>query len=75
MWVITSFAVSQCHRPALTGYMVRRFGELRLFVWATLAFAIASLLCGLANSMGTLVARARRCRGFVAGPMYPLAQA
>ena len=59
VWVITSFAVSNAIALPLTGYMVRRFGELRLFVWATLAFAIASLLCGLANSMGTLVAGAR----------------
>jgi DHA2 family multidrug resistance protein len=68
VWVITSFAVSNAIALPLTGYMVRRFGELRLFVWATLAFAIASLLCGLANSMGTLVA-ARALQGFVAGPM------
>jgi DHA2 family multidrug resistance protein len=35
---------------------------------------IASLLCGLANSMGMLVV-ARALQGFVAGPMYPITQA
>ena len=74
VWVITSFAVSNAIALPLTGFMTRRFGERRLFVWATFAFAIASLLCGLANSMGMLVA-ARALQGFVAGPMYPLAQA
>jgi len=73
-WVITSFAVSNAIALPLTGFMTRRFGERRLFVWATLAFAIASLLCGLATSMGMLVA-ARALQGFVAGPMYPVAQA
>jgi DHA2 family multidrug resistance protein len=34
----------------------------------------ASLLCGIANSMGLLVA-ARALQGFVAGPMYPVTQA
>ena len=74
VWVITSFAVSNAIALPLTGYMVRRFGELRLFVWATFAFSIASLLCGLATSMNLLVA-ARALQGFVAGPMYPVAQA
>ncbi len=73
-WVITSFAVSNAIALPLTGFMTRRFGERKLFVWATFAFAMASLLCGLAASMGMLVA-ARALQGFVAGPMYPVAQA
>jgi len=73
-WVITSFAVSNAIALPLTGFMTRRFGERKLFTWATLAFVIASLLCGLANSMGLLVA-ARALQGFVAGPMYPVTQA
>ena len=74
VWVITSFAVSNAIALPLTGFLTRRFGERKLFVWATFAFAIASLLCGLSNSMGMLVG-ARALQGFVAGPMYPLAQA
>src|SRR6476620_7368543 len=73
-WVITSFAVSNAIALPLTGFMTRRFGERKLFMWATLAFVIASLLCGLANSMGLLVV-ARALQGFVAGPMYPVTQA
>lgn len=73
-WVVTSFAVSNAIALPLTGYFTRRFGELKLFVWATLAFSIASLLCGLAESMGMLVV-ARALQGFVAGPMYPVTQA
>ena len=74
VWIITSFAVSNAIALPLTGYLVRRFGERRLFVWATFAFAMTSLLCGLAHSMGMLVV-ARALQGFVAGPMYPVAQA
>lgn len=73
-WVITSFAVSNAIALPLTGYLTRRFGELRLFTLATLAFVVASLLCGLAHSMGFLVV-ARALQGFVAGPMYPVTQA
>ena len=73
-WVITSFAVSNAIALPLTGWLTRHFGERKLFVWATFLFVIASLLCGLANSMGLLVA-ARALQGFVAGPMYPITQA
>jgi DHA2 family multidrug resistance protein len=73
-WVITSFAVSNAIALPLTGYLTRRFGEVRLFTLATLAFVLASFLCGIANSMGLLVV-ARALQGFVAGPMYPVTQA
>ncbi|MEO5565373.1 MAG: DHA2 family efflux MFS transporter permease subunit [Luteimonas sp.] len=73
-WVITSFAVSNAIALPLTGYLVRRYGERKLFMWATLAFVMASFLCGIANSMGLLVL-ARALQGFVAGPMYPVTQA
>ncbi|MDR1075904.1 MAG: DHA2 family efflux MFS transporter permease subunit [Xanthomonadaceae bacterium] len=72
-WVITSFAVSTAIALPLTGWLTRRFGETRLFVWATLAFSLTSLLCGLSQSMGMLVT-ARVLQGIAAGPMYPLAQ-
>ncbi len=73
-WVITSFAVSNAIALPLTGWLTRHFGERKLFMWSTLAFVIASFLCGIAESMGMLVA-ARALQGFVAGPMYPVTQA
>jgi DHA2 family multidrug resistance protein len=73
-WVITSFAVSNAIALPLTGWMSRRFGEVRLFLTATILFVIASLLCGLAHSMGFLIGF-RTLQGFVAGPMYPITQA
>ena len=73
-WVITSFAVSTAIALPLTGWLARRFGERRLFMWSTMAFVVASFLCGIANSMGLLVL-ARALQGFVAGPMYPITQA
>lgn len=73
-WVITSFAVSTAIALPLTGWLARRFGERKLFMWSTMAFVIASFLCGLANSMGLLVF-ARALQGLVAGPMYPVTQA
>jgi DHA2 family multidrug resistance protein len=72
-WVITSFAVSNAIALPLTGWLTRRFGEVRLFVAATLLFCVASFLCGIAPSMTTLIVF-RALQGAVAGPMYPVTQ-
>lgn len=72
-WVITSFAVSMAIVLPLTGWLARRFGEVRLFVWSTALFTIASVLCGLSNSLPMLVL-CRIIQGAVAGPMIPLSQ-
>src|SRR5689334_7573693 len=72
-WVITSFAVSNAIALPLTGWLTRRYGELRLFVAATLLFCLASFLCGIAQSMSMLILF-RAIQGAVAGPMYPVTQ-
>ncbi|MCY1283222.1 Multidrug export protein EmrB [compost metagenome] len=73
-WVITSFAVSNAIALPLTGWLSRRVGEVRLFVAATLLFTLASFLCGMAQSLESLVGF-RVLQGLVAGPLYPLTQA
>ncbi len=72
-WVITSFAVSMAIALPLTGFLTRRFGEVKLFVSCTLLFALTSFLCGIAQSMGMLIVF-RALQGAVAGPMYPITQ-
>ena len=72
-WVITSFAVSMAISLPLTGFLTRRFGEVTLFVWSTLLFALTSFLCGISQSMGMLIVF-RAIQGAVAGPMYPITQ-
>jgi DHA2 family multidrug resistance protein len=72
-YVITSFAVSAAIAMPLTGWLARRFGELRTFLVCTASFTVASLLCGLAPDLALLIAM-RAAQGLVAGPMIPLAQ-
>jgi DHA2 family multidrug resistance protein len=72
-WVITSFAVSNAIALPLTGWLSRRFGEVKLFMWATLLFVLASFMCGISTSMPELVAF-RVIQGLVAGPLYPMTQ-
>ncbi len=72
-WVITSFGVASAIALPLTGWLAKRIGEVRLFLWSTTLFTLASLLCGFANSLPTLIV-ARVIQGAVAGPLIPLSQ-
>ena len=72
-WVITSFAVSTAIALPLTGWLGKRFGEVRLFVASVLGFTLFSWLCGLSETLPTLVLF-RVLQGAVAGPMIPLSQ-
>lgn len=72
-WVITSFAVSQAIMLPLTGWLARRFGEVKLFVLSTLLFTITSVLCGLSINLPMLIFF-RVLQGAVSGPMIPLSQ-
>ncbi|MBN2992722.1 DHA2 family efflux MFS transporter permease subunit [Pseudomonas cedrina subsp. fulgida] len=72
-WVITSFAVSNAIALPLTGWLSRRFGEVKLFLWATILFVLASFLCGISTSMPELIGF-RVVQGLVAGPLYPMTQ-
>ncbi|MGH8184447.1 MAG: DHA2 family efflux MFS transporter permease subunit [Rhodanobacteraceae bacterium] len=72
-WVITSFTVAQAITLPMTGFLSRRFGEVKVFVWAVLLFSLFSLSCGLASSLSMLVFF-RALQGAVCGPMYPITQ-
>ncbi len=72
-WVITSFAVSQAIMLPITGWLARRFGEVRLFLLSTALFTLTSLLCGLAMNLPMLIFF-RVLQGAVSGPMIPLSQ-
>ena len=73
-WVITSFAVANGVSVPLTGWLMQRFGVVRTFVLSVILFTIASLLCGLAWSLPSLIAF-RVLQGAVSGPMIPGSQA
>ncbi len=72
-WVITSFGVANAISIPITGWLAKRLGEVRLFLWATGLFALASWLCGISNSLEMLIFF-RVIQGLVAGPLIPLSQ-
>jgi DHA2 family multidrug resistance protein len=73
-WVITSFAVSNGVAVPLTGWLMARYGIVRTFVASVVLFTVASFLCGMAWSLGSLIAF-RVLQGAVSGPMIPGSQA
>ena len=72
-WTITSYTLAAAIMQPLTGWLGRRFGEVRTFTASTLLFVISSALCGMAVNMPMLVVF-RLMQGLVSGPMAPMAQ-
>ena len=72
-WVITSYAVAEAICVPLTGWLAKRFGEVRVFVAGMIGFGIFSFLCGIAPSLGALVAF-RVGQGLAGGPLMPISQ-
>lgn len=72
-WVITSFVVSTAIALPLTGWLSRRFGEIRLFIGSVLLFTLFSLLCAMAVDLPMLVIF-RIVQGAAGGLMMPLSQ-
>lgn len=73
-WVITAFAVSNGIAVPLTGWLMRRFGVVRVFCTAVAFFTLASFLCGIAWNLPSLILF-RVLQGATAGPIMPGSQA
>ena len=72
-WVITSYAVAEAICVPLTGWLVGRFGAVRVFSVSLLGFTLFSVFCGLSSSLAMLVL-CRIGQGLFGGPIMPLSQ-
>jgi MFS transporter, DHA2 family, multidrug resistance protein len=72
-WAISAYALGAAVIQPVTGWLTRRFGEVRLFMGSTALFTFASALCGAAPTLESLVLF-RLLQGIVSGPMFPLSQ-
>jgi DHA2 family multidrug resistance protein len=70
-WIITAYAVAEAITVPLTGWLARRFGQVRLFTWSLISFIAFSTCCGLSRSVGMLVLF-RILQGLGGGPLIPL---
>ena len=73
-WVLTSYIVASAIMTAPIGWLADRFGRKKLFIVCTAGFTFASVLCGLAGSIGEMVAF-RLLQGMFGAALVPLSQA
>ncbi|MFT3966531.1 MAG: DHA2 family efflux MFS transporter permease subunit [Sphingobium sp.] len=74
VWVLTSYLVAAAIATPLSGWLASRFGRRAVMLWSIAGFTLASLLCGVADDLGTLVA-ARTIQGICGAGLVPLSQA
>ncbi|HEX8031041.1 MAG TPA: MFS transporter, partial [Vicinamibacterales bacterium] len=73
-WVLTSYLVANAIILPMTGWLASVLGRKRLLMWSTMGFTIASVLCGLAPNLASLVIF-RILQGATGGALQPLSQA
>ncbi len=72
-WVLTSYIISCAIMTAPTSFFVSRFGRTRVFVLSIAGFTVASVLCGMAQSVAQIVLF-RLIQGACGGALVPLSQ-
>ena len=73
-WVVTLNIVATAVATPATGWLVARYGQRNVMLWAVTGFTISSLLCATANSLAPLLIY-RIGQGAFGAPLVPLAQA
>lgn len=73
-WVLTSYLVANAIVLPAAGWLSNYFGRSRTLFICIILFTIASVLSGLAPTIGFLVV-ARAIQGFAGGTLQPIAQA
>lgn len=72
-WVSTGYTMANVIIIPLTAWLGVRFGKKNYFLFSLISFTVASVLCGMANSLGTLIA-ARILQGLAGGGLLAKAQ-
>jgi DHA2 family multidrug resistance protein len=72
-WVLTSYIVAAAIMTPPTGFLAGRFGLKRLFLVAVVGFTVASMLCGMAQSLVQIVLF-RVLQGLFGASLVPLSQ-
>ena len=73
-WVLTSYIVAAAIMTAPVGWLSARFGRKNFFIICLAGFTGTSMLCGLAQSLGQMVAF-RLAQGAFGAALVPLSQA
>ena len=73
-WALTSYLVANAIILPMTGWLANFFGRKRMLLGAVFGFTAASVLCGLAPNLSTLIFF-RIIQGATGGALQPLSQA
>jgi MFS transporter, DHA2 family, multidrug resistance protein len=73
-WVLTSYIIAAAIMTPLAGWLADRIGRKRLFLISIAGFTVASMLCGIANSLVEIVGY-RLLQGVFGASLIPIAQA
>ncbi len=73
-WVLTSYIVAAAIMTAPTAFLAARYGRTRLFATAVSGFTVASILCGMAQTLDQIVLF-RVLQGMFGAALVPLSQA
>ncbi|AKU95731.1 Permease of the major facilitator superfamily [Labilithrix luteola] len=68
-WIMNAYTIACTTVLMATGTLADRYGRKRVFMAATLAFGVTSLLCGLAEGASMLIAM-RFLQGLAGGAMF-----
>src|SRR6516164_9595707 len=69
-WVITSYLAANAIILPISGWISTRLGRRNYFLLSILVFTAASALCGMASSLGALIAF-RVLQGLAGGGLQP----
>ena len=72
-WVLTSYIVAAAIMTPPSGWLAGRFGRKRVLLVSVAGFVLASILCGLAQSLVQIVGF-RLLQGFFGAALVPLSQ-
>ena len=72
-WVLTSYIVAAAIMTAPVGWLAARFGRKNLFITCLTGFTLASMLCGVAQSLEQMVLF-RLLQGVFGAALVPLSQ-
>src|SRR3954464_5118936 len=72
-WVLTSYIVAAAIMTPPSGFLSNRFGRKRVLLVAIAGFVVASILCGIAQSLIEIVAF-RLLQGLFGAALVPLSQ-
>jgi DHA2 family multidrug resistance protein len=73
-WVLTSYIVAAAIMTSPLGWMATRFGRKKLFIACAAGFTVASMLCGVAQTIEQMVGF-RLLQGVFGAALVPLSQA